>query len=216
MSHNNPWDPFGRNNPLTGGNPERNWLTRAHRDATQPDQENTRRPVQNFLKLQARDNRLERLAQTAGKFVQKAYEMSTLSQIPLGDYMMFHGWLYPDGKKLDLNRATYLAAQEQQYYRQYYPQRIEEAEIHFLKSFLKELSQIGDGDEHKHKHKKKANNNEEALEEAYEAGKQEGEEEGYYRNAYYRNAYYRNKRYRDSYYRREEKLENDPNNDPLG
>ncbi len=220
MSRNNPWNPLGRNNPLTGGNPERNWLTKVHSDTPQSGPENTRPLVPDFLKRQATgDSGRGR----AGKFVRKVAELVALGQIPLADQMMFHDWLHPDGKNLDLNRATYLATQERYYYQQYYqesgPQgveRVEEAEIHFLKSFLEGLSKIGDGiGEHKHKHNRKGKRNEEALE-AYEAGKQEGEDEAYYRDQYYRASYYRDKRYRDSYYRNKDKLENDPSNDPLG
>jgi hypothetical protein len=213
MNRRNTWNPLGRNNPSTGGNSERNWFTRVHRDTPQSGPENTRQPVPDFLKRQATgDSGRER----AGKFVRKVAELVALGQIPLADQIMFHDWLHPDGKNLDLNRATSLAMQEQYYYQQYYqgpsPQRAEEAEIHFLKSFLEKLSKIGDDDddgEHKHddsrKRKRDKRREEEALE-AYEAGKQEGEDKEYYRN----------KHYRDSYYRNKEKLENNPNNDPLG
>jgi hypothetical protein len=224
MSRNNPWNPLGRNNPLAGGKPERSWLAKVHGDNPQPDQEKIRQNsidvAKQTLKGKNDSNLLEQhkmdrsFMERAGKFVRKVAELATLGQIPLADQMLFHDWLHRDGKNLDLNRATYLASQEQYYYQQYYqesaPHRAEEAEIHFLKDFLKKLSQIGDDDgEHEHKHnhnrKKKMDENEEALE-AYEAGKQEGEQE----------AHYHDKRYRDSYYRNKEKLENDPNNDPLG
>lgn len=114
--------------------------------------------------------------------------------------------------------------QEQYYYQQYYPEsgtrrieEVEDAELHFLKSFLENLFKIGDGvGEHKHKHNRNRKRNEEEALEAYEAGKQAGEEEAYCRDQYYRTSYYRDKCYRDSYYRNKDKLENDPNNDPLG
>ena len=216
MNRPNPWNPLRPNNPLTSGNPERDWLTRVHSDAPQPDQENTRRPIQDFLKRQATgDSGWKRAMQTAGKFVRKAAELVALGQIPLADQMLFHDWLHPNGK-LDMSRATYLAQQEQYYYQQYNqesgPKRVEEAEMHFLKSFIKEISKIGDDDgEHRHKksHKKKVDNKEAV--EAYKYGKQDGEEEEYYRNAYYRN-----KHYRDLYYQHEENLEDDPKNAPLG
>ena len=220
MNRSNPWNPFRRNRPSTGRNPERNWFTKVPSDTPQPDPENTRPSAPDFLKRQATgDSGRGRV----GKFVRKVAELVTLGQIPVTDQMLFHNWLHPNGKNLDLNRARYLAMQEQYYYQQYYPEsgsrrveEVEEAEIHFLKSFLEGLSKIGDGiDEHKHKPNRKGKINEAELE-AYEAGKQEGEDEAYHRDQYYRASYYRDKRYRDSYYRNKDKLENDPNNDPLG
>src|SRR5271157_3590808 len=177
MSRSNPWNPLGRNNPLTGGNSERSRLAKVYGDNPQPDQEKIRQNsidvAKQMLKGKNDSNLLEphkmdiSFMERAGKFVRKVAELAALGQIPLADQIMFHDWLHPDGKNLDLNRAIYLSMQEQYYYQQYYqgpsPRRVEEAEIHFLKSFLEKLSKIGDDDddgEHKHKHNRKGKRNE--------------------------------------------------------
>jgi hypothetical protein len=210
MARTDPWNPFRRNNPLTGGNPERNWLTRVHRDTPRSDQENTPPSAPDVLRRQVTgDSRLKQLARTAGDFIQSAFEVQLLKNIPLVDYILFHDWLYPNGKELNLDRALFLS----QYYEQHYPQYqqkdiqyIEKGNTHSSESDLESLSLFG-GDEDEDKLKKNINDNKyRKVLEAYEHDLQKGEQEGYHRDAYYRERDYRYKN----------ELDNDPNNDPLG
>ena len=74
---------LGRTIHWLAGSPERNWLTREHRDIPQPNQENTHRPVDPLRRQSTGDSGRERLAQIAEKFVRKAAALVTLGQIPV-------------------------------------------------------------------------------------------------------------------------------------
>jgi hypothetical protein len=112
-------NPFGRNKPLAGGNSKRNGHPRVHRDTTQSRPENMRPPVPDIVKQQAAHNsRLEQVKKFAMNFLQTAYELHIASQIPSTDYILFHDWLHPNGKDLDIDRAQHLAERAKQYYDQ--------------------------------------------------------------------------------------------------